>query len=81
MEKLQEINSKYALIAELKLYLESTDYHILKQAEGNYQAPQDILFQRAEARENINALEDEIRVLVNEADLKVLELEIEKDIM
>ena len=81
MENLQKINSKYALIAELKLYLESTDYHILKQAEGNYQAPQDILFQRAEARENINALEDEIRVLVNEADLKVLELEIEKDIM
>lgn len=66
MEKLQEINSKYALIAELKHYLESTDYHVLKQAEGGYQAPQDILFQRAEARENINALEDEIRILESE---------------
>lgn len=66
MEKLQEINKKYSMIAEMKLFLESTDYHVLKQAEGGYQAPQDILFQRAEARENINALEDEIRILESE---------------
>ena len=63
MEILQEINKKYSMIAELKLYLNSTDYHILKQVEGNYQAPQDILFQRVEARENINALEREIEEL------------------
>ena len=66
MEKIQEINSKYALIAELKHYPESTDYHVLKQAEGSYQVPQSILLQRAEARENINALEDEIRILESE---------------
>ena len=67
MEKLEEINKKYAMIAELKLYLNSTDYHILKQMEGSYQAPQDILFQRAEARENINALESEIEELLIES--------------
>jgi hypothetical protein len=63
MEKLQEINSKYALIAELKLYLESTDYHILKQAEGNYQVPEDVLEQRKLSRENINILQQEISEL------------------
>lgn len=63
MENLQEINSKYALIAELKLYLESTDYHILKQAEGNYQVPEDVLEQRKLSRENINILQQEINEL------------------
>ena len=63
MENLQKINSKYALIAELKLYLESTDYHILKQAEGNYQVPEDVLEQRKLSRENINILQQEISEL------------------
>jgi hypothetical protein len=72
MEKLQEINSKYAMVAELKLYLDSTDYHILKQAEGGYQTPQEVLFQRAEARENINAIEDEIAsILQLESEINV----------
>lgn len=75
MEKLQEINSKYALIAELKQYLDLTDYHVLKQAEGGYKTPQDILFRRAEARENINALEGEIEELLielTEEDIEIL---------
>ena len=75
MEKLQEINKKYSMIAEFKLFLNSTDYHILKQVEGGYQAPQDILFQRVEARENINALEREIEELLielTEEDINIL---------
>lgn len=56
-------NELYAKIAECKLYLESTDYHILKQAEGNYQVPEDVLERRKLSRENINILQQEINEL------------------
>lgn len=79
MEKLEEINKKYAVIAELKHYLESTDYHVLKQAEGGYQVPQSILLQRAQARENINALEDEIHILKAETDEEGKETEVYRE--
>jgi hypothetical protein len=60
MEKVKEINAKYAMIAELKQYLTSTDYHVIKLSEGGYIIPQNILMERHAARENINALENEI---------------------
>ena len=63
MEKTKEINSRYAMIADQKRYLSSTDYHLLKQMEGGYVVPQDVLFERAEARENINQLQSEIAEL------------------
>ena len=63
MENLQEINQKYAEIAVLKQYLASTDHHILKQAEGDYRIPPEILLMRSEARESINSLENKILLL------------------
>ena len=63
MGKLNEINKRYAMIQEQRNYLSSTDYHVLKQMEGNYTTPQYVLSQRAEARENINALQSEIEEL------------------
>ncbi len=72
MGKFEEINKRHAMIAELKLYLESTDHHILKQAEGGYICPQDILFQRAESRENINALQSEVEQLDQVPDEELL---------
>ena len=63
MGKQNEINKRYAMIQEQRNYLASIDYHVLKQMESGYTAPQDILLQRAEARENINALQSEIEEL------------------
>lgn len=63
MGKLKEINAKYAMIAELKQYLTSTDYHVIKQSEEGHIIPQNILMERHAARENINVLESEIEEL------------------
>lgn len=70
MEKKELINIKYAQINELKSYLFSTDYHILKRNDHlmlglsePYVVPEDVLMQRHNARININALEDEIASL------------------
>lgn len=65
MEKLKEINKKFAEIAELKSYLTSTDHNVLKWKEG-CEIDAEILSNRATARDAINALEDEISVLQNE---------------
>ena len=85
------INQKFAQISELKSYLFSTDYHILKRNDDlllelpqPYAVPEDVLMQRHNARENINALEIEISQLeseLTEEELKVLRPEIEIDVM
>jgi hypothetical protein len=78
MEKRLLINQKYAQINELKSYLYSTDYHILKrnddlfiEAPSPYVVPEDILMGRHDARENINALEKEIKLLEEELSAEV----------
>jgi hypothetical protein len=64
---MNEINKKYAEINELKAMLVNTDYHVIKEAEGDYDVPQEILDARAFARIRINELEGEIAQLELEA--------------
>jgi uncharacterized protein (DUF2164 family) len=63
---MNEINKKYAEINEMKALLAETDYHVIKEAEGDYSVPQEILDARAFARAKINLLEEEIVVLEEE---------------
>ena len=57
------INKKYAEINELKAMLAKTDYHVIKEAEGGYVVPQEIVDDRVDARNQINILEAEIAEL------------------
>ncbi len=63
---MKRINGKYAEINEMKALLAETDYHVIKEAEGNYNVPQEILDARAFARAKINLLEEEIELLEEE---------------
>jgi len=68
------INELYAQIAEYQNYLQLTDYHRLKAAEGAYTVPADIIAQSQHAREEIDRLRAEITTLEQELeeDLKNL---------
>lgn len=59
---MNEINKKYAEINELKAMLVNTDYHVIKEAEGGYSVPQEIIDERQDARNRINVLEAEIEI-------------------
>ncbi len=63
---MKRINGKYAEINELKALLADTDYHVIKEAEGDYNVPQEIIEAREFARGKINLLEEEIVVLEEE---------------
>jgi uncharacterized protein (DUF2164 family) len=63
---MKRINGKYAEINEMKALLADTDYHVIKEAEGDYDVPQEILDARALARAKINRLEEEIELLEEE---------------
>jgi uncharacterized protein (DUF2164 family) len=63
---MKRINEKYAEINEMKALLAETDYHVIKEAEGGYNVPQEILDARVLARAKINLLEEEIEVLEEE---------------
>ena len=63
---MKEINKKYAEINDLKALLASTDYQIIKEAEGGYSVPQEIIGERQDARARINTLQDEIAQLESE---------------
>ena len=63
---MKRINGKYAEINEMKALLADTDYHVIKEAEGDYNVPQEILDARDFARAKINLLEEEIVVLEEE---------------
>jgi hypothetical protein len=63
---MNEINKKYAEINELKAMLVNTDYHVIKEAEGGYSVPQEIIDERQDARNRINVLEAEIEQLKSE---------------
>ncbi len=60
---MEEINKKYAEINDLKALLASTDYQVIKEAEGGYSAPREIIDERQDARARINILESEIAEL------------------
>lgn len=63
---MKRINERYAEINEMKALLADTDYHVIKEAEGDYNVPQEILDAREFARAKINLLEEEIEVLEEE---------------
>ena len=63
---MKRINEKYAEINEMKALLADTDYHVIKEAEGDYNVPQEILDARGFARAKINLLEEEIVALEEE---------------
>ena len=65
---MKRINGKYAEINEMKALLADTDYHGIKEAEGDYYVPQEILDAREFARAKINLLEEEI--VVREEELR-----------
>lgn len=73
---MKEINKKYAEINDLKALLASTDYQIIKEAEGGYSVPQEIIDERQDARARINILEAEIEQL--EAALEDASAEVER---
>ncbi len=60
---MKEINKRYAEINDLKALLANTDYHVIKEAEGGYSVPQEIINKRQDARARINVLEAEIAEL------------------
>jgi len=60
---MKEINKKYAEINEMKALLASTDYQVIKESEGGYSVPQEIINKRQDARARINVLEAEIEQL------------------
>ena len=60
---MKEINKKYAEINDLKALLANTDYQVIKEAEGGYSVPQEIIGERQDARTRINVLEAEIAQL------------------
>jgi hypothetical protein len=70
---MNEIDKKYAEINELKAMLVNTDYHVIKEAEGGYTAPEEVRQMRADARIRINELEGEIDQLAQ------LELEAQEE--
>lgn len=63
---MEEINKLYGQIAEHKQYLQSTDYHRLKAAEGNYTVPAEIIELSNFARSEIDRLMQEIKALDEE---------------
>lgn len=73
---MKEINKKYAEINELKAMLVNTDYHVIKEAEGGYSVPQEIIDERQDARNRVNVLEAEIEQL--EAELEDASAEVEE---
>jgi uncharacterized protein YlxW (UPF0749 family) len=73
---MKEINKKYAEINELKALLASTDYQVIKEAEGGYSVPQEIIDERQDARARINILKAEIEQM--EAALEDASEEVER---
>ena len=61
-----EINQRYQKIFVLKDYLSSTDYQRIRELDGGEPMKEEVRLKRAEARESINKLEDEIAALEHE---------------
>ncbi len=59
----KQVNEKHAQINELRNYLRSTDYKVIKEAETGYVMPEEIRDSRQQARDGISELEYEISLL------------------
>ncbi len=59
----KQVNEKHAQINELRNYLRSTDYKVIKEAETGYVMPEEIRDSRQQARDGISELEYEISTL------------------
>ena len=63
MEKQKQINQMQGQVLEHKSLLFATDYVVIRNQEAGQPIPEDILHERAQARLQINELEEQIRVL------------------
>ena len=63
MEKQKQINQLQGQVLEHKSLLFATDYVVIRNQETGQPMPEDVLQERAQARLNINELEEQIRVL------------------
>ena len=76
MERIKLINDKYGQIADNRAYLTTTDYHVIKESETRlrdvvgtelpYTIPEDVIYRRKQARDEINRLQSEIELLIDE---------------
>lgn len=76
MERIKLINEKYGQIADNRAYLTATDYHVIKESETRlrdvvgtelpYTIPEDVIYRRKQARDEINRLQSEIELLIDE---------------
>lgn len=66
MEKQKQINQLQGQILEHKSLLFATDYVVIRNQETGQPMPDDVLHERAQARLQINELEEQIRVLEDE---------------
>ena len=63
MEKKKQINQMQGQVLEHKSLLFATDYVVIRNQETGQPIPDDVLHERAQARLQINELEEQIRVL------------------
>lgn len=66
MEKQKQINQMQGQVLEHKSLLLATDYVVIRNQETGQPIPEDVLHERAQARLQINELEEQIRVLEDE---------------
>ena len=66
MEKQKQINQLQGQILEHKSLLLATDYVVIRNQETGQPIPEDVLHERAQARLQINKLEEQIRALEDE---------------
>lgn len=66
MEKQKQINQMQGQVMEHKSLLFATDYVVIRNQETGQPIPEDVLQERAQARLQINELEEQIRVLEDE---------------
>ena len=75
MERIKLINDKWGEIADNRAYLTATDYHVIKESETRlrdvvgtelpYTIPEDVVYRRKQARDEINRLQGEIELLID----------------
>ena len=66
MEKQKQINQMQGQVLEHKSLLFATDYVVIRNQETGQPIPEDVLQERAQARLQINELEEQIQVLEDE---------------
>lgn len=79
MEKQKQINQLQGQVLDHMSLLFATDYLVIRNQETGKAMPEDVLQERAQARLQINELEEQIRVLEVEVEVE-LELEQERQL-